>query len=211
MWHVGKVIALRDETPTARTIALEIPDWPGHASGQRVDVRLTAPDGYSAVRSYSIASTPTERRVELTVEQWRAPKNSVSSARAGPAICWAARCTAVSEDSLDRDPWFNYFDVYYQGLACQCLSNSGLPVANGCGFSAKAALAWSSLYSDDYARLLETAARPLASRGGFLTGLHPGGKANTILNINTNAIILEAMSFRQRGRRAFLEESNGKE
>jgi ferredoxin-NADP reductase len=77
MWHVGKVIALRDETPTARTIALDIPDWPGHASGQHVDVRLTAPDGYSAVRSYSIASTPTERRVELTVE--RLPDGEVSS------------------------------------------------------------------------------------------------------------------------------------
>src|SRR5258705_5655745 len=70
MWRVGKVIALHDETPTARTIALEVPDWPGHVAGQHVDVRLTAPDGYSAVRSYSIASAPnTERRVELTVER----------------------------------------------------------------------------------------------------------------------------------------------
>jgi len=70
MWRVGTVVALHDETPTARTIALEVPDWPGHAAGQHVDVRLTASDGYSSVRSYSIASAPnSERRVELTVER----------------------------------------------------------------------------------------------------------------------------------------------
>ena len=70
MWHVGKVIALHDETATARTISLEVPDWPGHVAGQHVDVRLTAEDGYSAVRSYSIASGPnSEGRFELTVER----------------------------------------------------------------------------------------------------------------------------------------------
>jgi ferredoxin-NADP reductase len=77
MWHVGTVVALHDETATARTITLEVPDWPGHVAGQHVDVRLTAPDGYSAVRSYSIASAPnSERRVQLTVE--RLPDGEVS-------------------------------------------------------------------------------------------------------------------------------------
>jgi len=70
MWRVGTVVALREETATARTIALEVPDWPGHVAGQHVDVRLTAPDGYSAVRSYSIASAASsERRLEITVER----------------------------------------------------------------------------------------------------------------------------------------------
>ena len=70
MWHVGKVVALHDETATARTITLEVPDWPGHVAGQHVDVRLTAEDGYSAVRSYSIASAPdSEGRIDLTVER----------------------------------------------------------------------------------------------------------------------------------------------
>jgi len=77
MWHVGKVIALHDETATARTIILEVADWPGHVAGQHVDARLTAADGYSAVRSYSIASGPnSEGRVELTVE--RLPNGEVS-------------------------------------------------------------------------------------------------------------------------------------
>jgi ferredoxin-NADP reductase len=69
MWRIGTVVALHDETPTARTIELEVPDWPGHIAGQHVDVRVTAPDGYSAVRSYSIASPPNSNgQVELTVE-----------------------------------------------------------------------------------------------------------------------------------------------
>ena len=68
-WQVGTVAAVRDETPTARTIALYVPEWPGHLAGQHVDVRLTAPDGYSAQRSYSIASAPGGTRVELTVQR----------------------------------------------------------------------------------------------------------------------------------------------
>src|SRR5262245_2467290 len=77
MWRVGTVIALQDETATARTITLEVPDWPGHVAGQHVDVRLTAADGYSAVRSYSIASAPgSDGRVQITVE--RLPDGEVS-------------------------------------------------------------------------------------------------------------------------------------
>jgi ferredoxin-NADP reductase len=77
MWRVGTVVALHDETATARTITLRVPEWPGHAAGQHVDVRLTAPDGYSAVRSYSIASAPnSDGHVEITVE--RLPEGEVS-------------------------------------------------------------------------------------------------------------------------------------
>jgi len=66
-WRVGTVVALRDETPTARTIVLDVPGWAGHVAGQHVDLRLTAPDGYSTERSYSIASAPDGDRLELTV------------------------------------------------------------------------------------------------------------------------------------------------
>ena len=68
-WRVSTVASVRDETATARTIALKIPGWPGHRAGQHVDVRLTAEDGYSAERSYSIASAPGGDQVELTVQR----------------------------------------------------------------------------------------------------------------------------------------------
>lgn len=67
-WRVGRLAHVQDETPTARTLVLDVPDWPGHRPGQHVDVRLTAPDGYTALRSYSIASAPDGDRVELTVQ-----------------------------------------------------------------------------------------------------------------------------------------------
>lgn len=69
-WRGCTVAALRDETPAARTLVLDVPGWPGHEAGQHVDVRLTAADGYSAVRSYSIASAPNDdMQIELTVER----------------------------------------------------------------------------------------------------------------------------------------------
>ena len=67
-WRVATVRAVRQETPRTRTIFLEVLGWPGHLAGQHVDVRLTAPDGYQAQRSYSIASPPEEKLIALTVE-----------------------------------------------------------------------------------------------------------------------------------------------
>jgi len=68
-WLVAQLADVRDETATARTLILQVPDWPGHLPGQHVDVRLTAADGYSTQRSYSIASAPDGGRLELTIER----------------------------------------------------------------------------------------------------------------------------------------------
>jgi ferredoxin-NADP reductase len=67
-WQVAKVNAVVAETPSVRTITLDVPDWPGHQAGQHLDVRLTAEDGYVAERSYSIASAPGEPAA-ITVER----------------------------------------------------------------------------------------------------------------------------------------------
>ena len=67
-WQVARVSATRAETPRACTLVLDLPTWTGHRAGQHVDVRLTAPDGYQAERSYSIASAPRAGQIELTVE-----------------------------------------------------------------------------------------------------------------------------------------------
>jgi ferredoxin-NADP reductase len=67
-WLVATVTELRDETATARTIVLDVPGWAGHDAGQHVDLRLTAADGYSTERSYSIASAAHGEHLELTVQ-----------------------------------------------------------------------------------------------------------------------------------------------
>jgi ferredoxin-NADP reductase len=69
VWHVATVRGIADEGPNARTVLLDVPDWPGHVAGQHVDVRLTAEDGYQAQRSYSIGSAPEDRHVSLTIER----------------------------------------------------------------------------------------------------------------------------------------------
>ena len=61
--------AIRPETPRVKTFVLDLPMWMPHLPGQHYDVRLTAPDGYTAQRSYSIASSPLdEGQVELTID-----------------------------------------------------------------------------------------------------------------------------------------------
>jgi ferredoxin-NADP reductase len=68
-WRLAEVAEVRPETGRVATLALEVPDWDGHLPGQHLDVRLTAEDGYTAERAYSIASAPDGERVELAVER----------------------------------------------------------------------------------------------------------------------------------------------
>ena len=79
-WKVATVVDVRDETRRARTLVLDVPQWPGHLAGQHVDVRLVAEDGYEAQRSYSIASAPGSPHVELTVER-------IENAEVSPYLC----------------------------------------------------------------------------------------------------------------------------
>jgi ferredoxin-NADP reductase len=68
-WQLGRVVELLEETARTKSIVLKVPAWQGHRAGQHVDVRLTAPDGYQAQRSYSIASGPEDEHLVLTVER----------------------------------------------------------------------------------------------------------------------------------------------
>jgi ferredoxin-NADP reductase len=68
-WQLGTVVELVPETKQTTSIALKLPEWAGHRAGQHVDVRLTAEDGYQVQRSYSIASSPGDAHLVLTVER----------------------------------------------------------------------------------------------------------------------------------------------
>jgi ferredoxin-NADP reductase len=68
-WQIGTVTSVKRETPRVKTFRIALPMWMPHLPGQHYDIRLTAPDGYSAQRSYSIASSPLdEGEVELTID-----------------------------------------------------------------------------------------------------------------------------------------------
>jgi ferredoxin-NADP reductase len=69
-WQIATVTSIRRETPTVKSFTFELPMWMPHLPGQHYDVRLTAPDGYQAQRSYSIASSPLDEGViELTIDR----------------------------------------------------------------------------------------------------------------------------------------------
>ncbi|MFG1796578.1 ferredoxin reductase [Nocardia sp. NPDC049149] len=75
-WQPAELVAAWFETPTARTLSLRVAGWPGHLPGQHIDVRLTAPDGYRAERSYSLAAPANGELIEITVQ--RVPSGEVS-------------------------------------------------------------------------------------------------------------------------------------
>jgi ferredoxin-NADP reductase len=69
VWRLAEVVEVEVETPRTKSLVLEVSGWEGHRAGQHVDVRLRAPDGYTAQRSYSVASAPEDGRVVLTVDR----------------------------------------------------------------------------------------------------------------------------------------------
>ncbi len=76
-WQTATVVGIRDETPRAKTFRLALPRPADHLAGQHYIIRLTAPDGYAASRSYSVASAPDgSAEIEVTVE--RLPDGEVS-------------------------------------------------------------------------------------------------------------------------------------
>lgn len=96
---------IREESVAARSLVLDVPEWPGHFAGQHVDVRLTAPDGYAAQRSYSLASAAVAAagyaasEVEIMVQ--RIPRGEVS-----PWLCDVAQ---VGDQIEVRGPVGGYF------------------------------------------------------------------------------------------------------
>lgn len=67
-WRRARLTERTHQTTTGRTLRFEALKWPGHLPGQHVDVRLTADDGYQAVRSYSLAAPADIDTIELGVQ-----------------------------------------------------------------------------------------------------------------------------------------------
>jgi ferredoxin-NADP reductase len=69
-WQIGTVTSIKKETPRVMSFRIGLPMWMPHLPGQHYDVRLTAPDGYQAQRSYSVASSPLDKgEIELTIDR----------------------------------------------------------------------------------------------------------------------------------------------
>jgi ferredoxin-NADP reductase len=68
-WCTGLVREVRHPNPRAVLLRLEVPGRTDHLPGQHYVFRLTADDGYTASRSYSVASSPADDLLEFYVER----------------------------------------------------------------------------------------------------------------------------------------------
>lgn len=66
----ARVASILIRTPTIKSFFFEVGPQFRHVAGQHMVVRLTDPDGYSVMRSYSIASAPaSDGIIELAIEK----------------------------------------------------------------------------------------------------------------------------------------------
>jgi ferredoxin-NADP reductase len=113
-WQIGRVIAVKPETPRVKSFRISVPLWVAHLPGQHYEVRLTAPDGYTAQRSYSIASSPLEEgEIELTID--RLDDGEVSP--------YFHDVLAAGDDVELRGPFASYF--VWRGEAPALLAGGG--------------------------------------------------------------------------------------
>ena len=68
-WREATVLEVVEANAHARILTLSVPGWEGSLPGQHVDIRLTAEDGYQAVRSYSLGLAGEGSTVELGVDE----------------------------------------------------------------------------------------------------------------------------------------------
>jgi hypothetical protein len=111
------------------------------------------------------------------------------------------RLTAVSEDALDRAPWFSYSALVNGDDVWTAIAPDGRPAPGALTFSTKAAVAWGVLFDGPYPALLLAAAAELVHPGeGLYAGRYDATwDVNRALSLNTNAVVLEALAYRVRG------------
>jgi hypothetical protein len=115
---------------------------------------------------------------------------------------------AVSEDSIDRQPWFLYNSVCFERRPWACVNPAGVAYPELACVSTKTAVAWWAMYDAPYAASVFDAVKTAFDpQRGYWAGVFNSGGPNRSLNINTNAVILESLLYRRLGRQSFLSAS----
>lgn len=109
--------------------------------------------------------------------------------------------TAVTEDHVDRAPFFVYNSVHNGGRAWATVTEKGEDAAALRTLSTKAAFAWHALLRTEYTQRLLDAVAPLhdPAKGWQAGRYEEGGRANTSITANTNAVVLESLAYITRG------------
>lgn len=111
--------------------------------------------------------------------------------------------TVASEDAMTEAPYyFYYYCIYLDGeIFVVDAQGAPRPLDGPRWVSAKAAYGWHALLPDDYTALaVETVAPAFVGDRGWFSGVYEGrgGRAGS-MNLNTAAVILEALLYRRTG------------
>jgi Protein of unknown function (DUF3131)/Cornifin (SPRR) family len=110
--------------------------------------------------------------------------------------------TAVSEDNVDRPPYFVYNTIYAAGSAWNTITDTGKDMEPLKSTSVKAAISLAVLFPDDpYSQVLfDKVATAYDPEKGWYSGVYEGALGyNTAITANTNGIILEALLYKMYG------------
>ena len=108
--------------------------------------------------------------------------------------------TLVSEDHLDAEPHFAYSSVFSNGRDWAVVAEDGTFHDDMRTLSTKAAFGWDAIFGTDYTTMARDSVIDLGGADGFPAGVYESdGSVNTVLTLNTNAIILQALHFEQFG------------
>ncbi|PIB26493.1 hypothetical protein BFP76_11310 [Amylibacter kogurei] len=109
--------------------------------------------------------------------------------------------TAVSEDNIDQEPYFLYNTVFANGVAWNTLAENGDQFQHLRTVSTKAAIGWDVLYNTTYTNALVKHVDQTRDQNiGWYSGVYENdGTVNKIATANTNAIILQAIYYKQFG------------
>lgn len=110
--------------------------------------------------------------------------------------------TAVSEDNVDRHPWFVYNTIFTAGLPWNTITDTGARHPELTSVSTKAAFSMALLYPDDpysdvLMRHIESAYDP---DNGWYSGVYENGSGyNKAMTANTNGIIMAGLLYKKYG------------
>ncbi len=109
--------------------------------------------------------------------------------------------TAVTEDNLDRPPYFVYSSLFVNGEPWATITDTRQQRNDLRFLSAKATVGWHVLYNTAYTRqLFDFVQTNLKSKDGWYNGFYESlRQPNKALTANNNGVILESLLYKQVG------------
>lgn len=119
--------------------------------------------------------------------------------------------TAVSEDNIDRPPYFVYNTIYADGKKWNAVTEAGEDASEFRSISTKTVFGLHALFDTDYTQeLMDTITNNHDPERGWYSGIYEtSGEPNRALTANTNGIILEALHYIQEGPLLSIHQSSG--